>query len=857
MKPVSSVVRSFASSIVLPVSVVVVAASVSGCPGIVGLFCDFETDENCIDTSRATLRGRVVVPEAAGAASASAGDGRAATERPDLAALPSSLDLQAIAQQMLDASPSSVNSLDPATRRRALRPATWQPSPTKPVERWRAGEVIVRAHEPMRGRKAELARALEIFLDDRYDVDVRLCGTEYRCLADIVSADGKPIDEATTARVADALSTMPLLKFAEKNLMLDKASVFPSDEFYTFQWHYAAIDVPSAWDITTGSPDVVAAVIDTGLLFEHPDLTSRIVGGADLIDSDVISNDGDGRDDDGNDVGDNACGTGCHSHHGSHCAGTMAAASNNGLMVSGISWEGGLLAVRVLGEGGGSLNDIADGIEWAIGNDVDGVTQNARPADVINMSLGGTGRSAAMAESVQNAVSRGAIVVVAAGNEDTDASRSTPANVPEAITVAALGYNAGSTPARASYSNYGESVDVAAPGGEQREDSDGDGNGDGVLSTVGDFVAFSQGTSMAAPHVAGVAMLMKAQSPALTQDEVAAILQATADVDIDCEPGCGAGQINAFGAVLAASGEETDGLSLANVRVGRGVRTATVVVRNFGADATEVTLTVGGSDRGQVSLDRTTATVPGKSMLSVTATLTRSDDAADTGSAVIRATAGSQTAEGRLDWTGDVGAVIQEVRVMPIRIDGDAFRPVIERLYTTTRLRNFDYSLFNLDPGTYLVIAVLDGNSDGDFDDSEDAIGLLTRPAEEGEVCQGGRCNRFQLSALDLLEGQDIFLAPGFTGGDDVGGNGDGAIGDACADNGDCGSGLYCESSFSGGYCTANCVDVASDCPAGSTCFVVGEATQICFEDCAADDDCVRDGYRCDFIDGVGSCIPG
>jgi subtilisin family serine protease len=225
-------------------------------------------------------------------------------------------------------------------------------------------------------------------------------------LADIVTPDGKPIDEATTAQLANVLATMPMLTFAEKNLILDKASVFPSDEFYTFQWHYAAIDVPSAWDITTGIPDVVAAVIDTGILFDHPDLGSRVVGGADLIDSAEVSNDGDGRDDDGNDVGDNACGTGCHSHHGSHCAGTMAAASNNGLMVLGIAWEGGLLAVRVLGEGGGSLNDIADGIEWAIGNDVDGVARNARPADVINMSLGGTGRSAVMAMSIEKSSSR-------------------------------------------------------------------------------------------------------------------------------------------------------------------------------------------------------------------------------------------------------------------------------------------------------------------------------------------------------------------------------------------------------------------------------------------------------------------
>jgi serine protease len=839
----------------LPLTASVAVLALPGCPELLGLLCDFETDETCLDPTRATIRGRVQVPEAAGASTT-------ARVRPDLAALPAGLDLKAVARQMLESAPSTTSrTLDPTARRRAIKPGPWKGGTTdvmqKTQERWRDGEIIVRAHEPVRDRKAELARALELFLDDRYDVDVRLCGTEYRCLADIKTLDGKPTDNETTARLAQKLAEMPLLKYAEKNLLLDKAAVFPSDEFFTFQWHYTAIDVPSAWEITTGSPNVVAAVIDTGILFDHPDLRGRVVGGADLIDDVGIANDGDGRDDDGDDAGDNHCGRGCHSDHGSHCAGTMAASTNNGLMVSGIAWEGGLLSVRVLGVGGGTLNDIADGIEWSIGNRVDGVSRNRRPADVINMSLGGAGRSAAMDESVQNAVNAGAIVLVAAGNDNSDASGFTPANSPAAITVAALGYNFGGTPARASYSNYGNAVEIAAPGGEQREDSDGDGYGDGVLSTIADFVAFYQGTSMATPHVAGVAMLMKAQNPDLSQAEALTILQATADTDIDCNAGCGAGQINAFGAVLAAGGGDIDGLSIASVRVGKGVTTATLVVRNFSESPANVTFNVGGSDRDAVSLDRSSATIPGKGKVSLTATIARADGAADTGSASIRATAGSRTAEGRLDWTADAGAVVQEVRVMPIRLEDDSFSPVVERLYTTTRLRNFDYSLFNLDAGTYLVIAVLDGNNDGDFDDSEDAIGLLTRPAEEGEVCQGGQCNRFTVAAGDVLEGQDLLLIPGFKGGDDVGGNGDGAVGDACGSNSDCGNGLYCEAGFDGGYCTADCVDVASDCPAGSTCFDVGGGSQICFDDCDSNADCTRSGYVCDVLDGIGSCIPG
>lgn len=840
----------------LPLTAAVALTALPGCDLLLALFgCDYETDETCVDPARAQIRGTVRVPDAGGASSASVGQTPMGQQD-----LPPGLDLKAMAKLMVEhgrdgAAPRTV---DVDARRRSLKQGPWDntaASKDAPQERWREGEVIVRAHEPIRERKAEISRALELFLDDRFDVDVRLCGTQYRCLADVKTLDGKPTDLRTTARIAAVLHTMPMLKFAEKNLLLDKAAVFPSDEFYSFQWHYSAIDVPGAWDITTGDPDVVAAVIDTGILFGHPDLAGRVIGGADLIDDVGISNDGDGRDDDGDDAGDNSCGRGCHSHHGSHCAGTMGAATNNGLMVSGIAWEGGLLAVRVLGDGGGTLADIADGIEWSIGTAVDGVRTNARPADVINMSLGGAGTSQAMNEAVQNAVDSGAIVLVAAGNDNRDASAFTPANAPAAITVAALGYNFGSTPARASYSNFGDTIDVAAPGGEQAQDSDGDGNGDGVLSTIADFVGFYQGTSMATPHVAGVAMLMKSVNPNLTQAQALEVLQATADEDIRCSEGCGAGQINAHGAVQGASGGDVEGLSIASVRVGKGVTTATIVVRNFGETAANATFVIGGSERSSVTLDQTSATIPGKGKVSLTATIVRDADATDVGSATIRATAGDQSAEARLNWTADAGTVVQEVRVMPIKIDGDSLDPIIERLYTTTRLRDFEYNLFNLDPGTYLVLGTLDTNNNGSLDDPEDAFGILTRPANADEACPGGQCSRIVVVAGDELTGQDFLLAPGFTGGDDIGGNGDGAVGDGCASNNDCGSGLYCESGFTGGYCTGSCVDVDSDCPTGSTCFDVGGEAQICFKDCTADADCGRSGYVCDFVDGIGSCI--
>jgi serine protease len=789
---------------------------------------------------RAGVTGTVTIPEAGGAS--------VGTRRVEPG-------LQGIRSAVAAAAQSQLPRVDGRQRRRVPGRGP-DVVPGKIVaERFRPGEVIVRAHEPIRERKAEISRALGDFLRDRVVVDVRLCGTAYRCLADLRTPDGKPLDHAATAEVVAALAQSPLLKFAERNLILDKTALFPSDEFFTFQWHYTAIDIPSAWDITVGDPDVVTAIIDTGILYDHPDLADRIVGGADLIDDPGTANDGDGRDDDGDDVGDNSCGSGCHSHHGSHVAGTIGAATDNGTMVSGITWDGGLLAVRTLGEGGGSLADIADGILWSVGLDVDGVRTNPFPADVLNMSLGGQGRSATMDEAVAEAVAQGAIVLVAAGNDDLDAEEFTPANSPDAITVASVGNGAGSTPEKASYSNFGAKVDVAGPGGEQAVDNDGDGNGDGVLSTVGDFVSFYQGTSMATPHVAGVAALMKSANRDLTQEDVRQILRDTAD-PVDCDPGCGAGQINAFAAVSAAAGQEVTGVTAANVRVGRGVTTATIVFKNRGDSAVGVSIDVGGADRDAVTLDTTSGSVPAGGRLEVTATIARNEAVDDVGSALISAFVddGSE-AEARLDWTSDRGVVVDNVVVGAVLIkeNGDF---TVAQTTTTNELAGYSYTLGDLDSGEYLIVGLLDADNNGSFDDDVDGTGFFVAPAADGSACTGAGCGHVELIVGEVFEGADFLVAPGFTGGDDVGGGGDGAVGDGCAGNGDCGDGLYCEAGFDGGYCTTDCRADANSCPTGSTCFEIsGTGDAICFLDCESD--CARSGYVCDVVDGIGSCIPG
>jgi serine protease len=339
----------------------------------------------------------------------------------------------------------------------------------------------------------------------------------------------------------------------------------PTDPSYTQQWDlYEAtggINAPAAWDKSTGA-GVNVAVIDTGYR-PHADLSGQILQGYDFISTTTVANDGSGRDTDASDPGDwtpaGSCGAGIpaadesSSWHGTHVAGTIAAKANNGLGIAGIAYNAKIVPARVLGRCGGYTSDIADAMVWASGGTVTGVPANANKARVLNLSLGGTG---ACDTTTQNAInsarSRGAVVVVAAGNSNTNAINSNPANCAGVITVAATNRAGG----KASYSNYGTNVTIAAPGGD---------NGAGILSTLNagtttpasDNYAYYMGTSMATPHVAGVVALMLSANPNLTPDDVAAKLKSTARAFPAACSGCGAGIVNAAAAVNAALGSTT------------------------------------------------------------------------------------------------------------------------------------------------------------------------------------------------------------------------------------------------------------------------------------------------------------
>jgi serine protease len=365
--------------------------------------------------------------------------------------------------------------------------------------------------------------------------------------------------------LAQQLANLPEVEYAEADQIMTHTLV-PNDPQYTNQWHYFeswGINLPAAWDITTGSSSIVVAVIDTGIT-NHADLSGRTVPGYDFISTVAVANDGNGRDSNPSDPGDwiaaNECFPGSSaqnsSWHGTHTAGTIGAASNNGLGVTGVNWNSKILPVRVLGKCGGSISDIADAMRWSAGLTVAGVPANSNPARVLNLSLGGGGAcSATYQNAINNVTAAGAVVVVSAGNSNADASGFQPANCNGVITTAATNRSG----SRSFYSNFGSTVEISAPGGETNVTSS-----NGVLSTLNtgttvpaaDSYVYYQGTSMAAPHVSGVVSLMISRNPSLTPSQVLSILQSTAKAfpgGSSCNTSiCGSGIVDAGAAVSAA-----------------------------------------------------------------------------------------------------------------------------------------------------------------------------------------------------------------------------------------------------------------------------------------------------------------
>lgn len=296
------------------------------------------------------------------------------------------------------------------------------------------------------------------------------------------------LDRGTADEVLPLLLTEPQVEWAELNFLIT-GELIPNDPDYadpTKVYAPQQIRAPEGWDVTTGSSAVVVAVVDSGISLTHPEFAGRLLPGYDFVNEDNNPTDDHG--------------------HGTHVAGILAAAMNNGLGSTGIAPQVSLLPVKVLNLNNvGTWADIADGITYAAD----------QGAHIINLSLGGPVYSQALENAIVYAAGRGAVIVTAAGNVFSS-NPFYPAYFPETIAVSATDANDAIWP----YSNFGQAIDVAAPGVN-------------IWSTLwkngeGDTFGFMTGTSMAAPHVSGLAALLLTVRPDFTRADVQALIQRTA-----------------------------------------------------------------------------------------------------------------------------------------------------------------------------------------------------------------------------------------------------------------------------------------------------------------------------------------
>ncbi|TWI06000.1 serine protease [Luteimonas cucumeris] len=399
--------------------------------------------------------------------------------------------------------------------------------------------------------------------------------------ADVVKLS-RPLDRVASAALMRRLAADPAVAHVEPDLRAFHTgneilraptpaalpTATPDDEYYaSHQWHLhhptGGMGAPAAWNQATGE-GVVVAVLDTGVV-AHDDLDGSVLEGYDFItDAFVSRRDSDERVPGAHDYGDwnddpTQCDVTPSSFHGTHVSGTVAEQTGNGLGMAGVAHDAKVLPIRVLGRCGGYTSDIADAIVWASGGSVDGVPANENPAEVVNLSLGGNRACEANSEyqlAIDQAIANGTTVVAAAGNYNVDMSQFSPASCAGVIAVGATRITGG----KANYSNFGDGVDLSAPGGGGQVDGNPNGY---VWQNINDSATSPEegqqnyggmaGTSMAAPHVAGVVALVQgiATTP-LTPAAIETLLKDTArefPVSIPSSTPLGVGILDAAAAV--------------------------------------------------------------------------------------------------------------------------------------------------------------------------------------------------------------------------------------------------------------------------------------------------------------------
>ena len=408
----------------------------------------------------------------------------------------------------------------------------------------------------------------------------------------------------------------------------------PDDPRFIDQWqlrtpdrYIASLDAERAWDLTLGSTNTVVAVIDTGVRFDHPDLQGRLLPGYDFVSATQLdqnpgsnntsinflrADDGDGRDADASDPGDavNAllqtqlaefdidCNISDSSWHGTAMSSIIAANANDGIGMSGIDHRAQLLPIRAIGKCGGRRSDLLDAIRWAAGVSDPNLPPNPTPAQIINLSLGIEDVCNATDQAaIDAAIAAGSVIVSAVGNagRNTNEQPTSPSHCQNVIGVMAVDPNG----RRATYSNFGQDADIAAPGGDLAPlpTSILVASNSGIDDPSSEHVYRQvSGTSVAAPHVSGVLALMLSVNPDLSTTELTTLLYAsvrpfpyTTD-DNGCQQDkCGAGLLDAYSAVRAASNHiagsfiDAPQLQAANaepVLVGNGVGCAILAARS-------------------------------------------------------------------------------------------------------------------------------------------------------------------------------------------------------------------------------------------------------------------------------------